>query len=43
VTEEEAVRFARWWLDRFSDEEIAELAHGFGVEDALARTIPLAI
>lgn len=39
ATEEEAEAFARYWLERFTDEEIAELALGFGVEDACAENV----
>ncbi len=39
VTENEAEAFARWWLDRYSDEEIAELAESFGVADASAASV----
>jgi hypothetical protein len=33
-TEVERRRFAQWWLDRFADEELADLALGLGVEEA---------
>ena len=29
----------RWWLDRFTDEEIAELAGGLGVRGVFARNV----
>jgi hypothetical protein len=29
----------RWWLDRYSDEELADLALGLGVEGACAEGV----
>jgi uncharacterized protein YjiS (DUF1127 family) len=29
----------RWWLDRYSDEELADIALGVGVEDACAENV----
>ena len=40
VTEEEATRLARWWLDRFTDDEVADLALAFGVEERLRGERP---
>ena len=39
TTPEEAVRFARYWLDRYSDEELADFAVGLGVEGACAEGV----
>lgn len=34
ATPAELRRYGRWWLDRYSDEWLAELARGLGVERA---------
>lgn len=35
----EVAAFCRWWLERFTDKEIAELALAFGVEDASTERV----
>jgi hypothetical protein len=40
ATPEERDAVMRWWLDRYSDEELADLALGLGVEGACAEGSP---
>ena len=37
LTEAERRRFVGWWLNRYSDAELADLALGLGVEGASAE------
>jgi hypothetical protein len=39
VSEEEQVALWRWWLDSYSDRELAELALGLGVTEANAANV----
>jgi len=38
-TPEERAAAMRWWLDRYSDSQLAELALGLGVEGACAQNV----
>jgi hypothetical protein len=39
LTERERAKLGRWWLDRYSDEELVDLARGLGVEGASVKRV----